>query len=133
SFVHLVTHPDSTTPVLGASGAIAAIIAAHAASYPTARVVTVVLLGFIPLFFPLPAILFAVIWFVLQLMQGSMELMSPGLAGGVAWWAHIGGFAFGVLFALVANAFGLGVQTRTTTWTPRQRVPNVRARDWTRL
>lgn len=131
SLVHVYTHPDSTDPVLGASGAIAAIIGAHAVSYPAARVVTIILLGFIPLFIPLPAILFALIWFALQLMQGSLELMTPNLAGGVAWWAHVGGFAFGAVFAFLASGLSAGAQVRTTTWVqpPRRHVPSIRPRD----
>jgi membrane associated rhomboid family serine protease len=132
SFVHLITHPTSAVPVLGASGAIAAIIGAHAVTYPAARVVTIVLLGFIPLFIPIPAVLFAVVWFGLQLMQGSVELMSPNIAGGVAWWAHIGGFAFGALFAAIATGFGAECRMPTTTWTKtRGSVPSVRSREWT--
>ena len=132
SLVHVFTHATSVDPVLGASGAIAAVIGAHAVSYPTARVVTIVLLGFIPLFIPLPAVLFALIWFALQLMQGATELMTPNLAGGVAWWAHIGGFAFGAAFALVASGLGGGGAMRTTTWVEpaRRHVPIVRPPGW---
>jgi membrane associated rhomboid family serine protease len=135
SAVHLVTHPDSTEPVLGASGAIAAVIGAHAVTYPAARVITIILLVFIPLFVPIPAVLFALIWFALQLFQGTIELMTPNLAGGVAWWAHIGGFAFGALFALLANSLGGQPRIATTTYTSRGswRVPNARTRDWDRL
>jgi membrane associated rhomboid family serine protease len=135
SAVHLATHPDSTEPVLGASGAIAAVIGAHAVTYPTARVITIILVVFIPLFVPIPAVLFALIWFALQLFQGSVELMSPNLAGGVAWWAHIGGFAFGALFAFVVTSFAAPARMTTTIWTPRHswRVPEVRTRDWDRL
>jgi membrane associated rhomboid family serine protease len=134
SFVHLITHPESSDPVLGASGAVAAVIAAHATSDPGARVITIFQLGFIPLFIPLPAFLFGAIWFGLQLMQGTSELMSPSMAGGVAWWAHIGGFGFGMLFALVASMFAVPMQTSTTTWKPpAQRVPNIRPRDSTRF
>lgn len=134
SAVHLATHPESTEPVLGASGAIAAVIGAHAVTYPAARVITIILLVFIPLFVPIPAVLFALIWFALQLIQGSVELMTPGLAGGVAWWAHIGGFAFGAVFAFLFGSLGRP-QIATRTWTPRSswRVPDVRTRDWDRL
>jgi len=132
SLVHVITHPGSTDPVLGASGAIAAVIAAYAMTYPSARVITIVPIFFIPLFFPIPAMWFALIWFVLQVFQGSAEIFGPALAGGVAWWAHIGGFGFGALFASLANLFGLGIQTRTTVWsdTRGRRVPNVRPRGW---
>ena len=132
SAVHLLTHPLSTTPVLGASGAIAAVIGAHAVAYPRARVITIILIVFIPLFVPLPAVLFAVIWFGLQLLQGTVELASPHMAEGVAWWAHIGGFAFGALFAFAAHAPGPPHPVRTTTWSGpmRGRVPTIRPRNW---
>jgi membrane associated rhomboid family serine protease len=132
SLVHVFTHPTSVDPALGASGAIAAIIGAHALTYPSARVITVVLLGFIPLFFPLPAALFAVIWFALQLVQGSMELATPHMASSVAWWAHIGGFVFGALFAIAASDFGAHRPVRTRTWVQPQRrhVPTIRPRNW---
>jgi membrane associated rhomboid family serine protease len=103
NIVHIATHPYSTEPVIGASGAVAAIIAAYAVTYPWERVLTIVPLGFIPLFIPAPAILFALVWFGLQLLQGSSELASPGMAASVAWWAHIGGFLFGALVAMVAH------------------------------
>ena len=103
NIVHIATHLDSTEPVIGASGAVAAVIAAYAVSYPWARVLTIVPIGFIPLFIPVPAFLFAFVWFGLQVLQGSSELASPGMAASVAWWAHIGGFVFGALVALVAR------------------------------
>jgi len=132
SAVHVITHPDSTQPALGASGAIAAVIAAYAVTYPSARVITIVPIFFIPLFIPISALWFALIWFVLQVIQGSAEIASPGMAGGVAWWAHIGGFAFGALFASLASMLGLAMQTRTTVWTGTRgrRVPDVRPRNW---
>ena len=130
STVHLLTHPDSSEPVIGASGAIAAVLGAYAVTFPAARVITVVLVIIVPLFVPIPAMLFAVIWFVLQLMQGSLELMAPHLASGVAWWAHIGGFAFGALFAMVANGLAAPSRVRTTTFRPSRRVPDIRPRRW---
>lgn len=116
STVHVVTHPDSPEPVLGASGAIAAVIAAYAVIYPTERVITIVPILFIPLFIPVPAILFAGLWFALQVLQGSHELGQHQMAAGVAWWAHIGGFGFGALFALVARALMPGAQTPISRW-----------------
>jgi len=136
SALHVVTHPDSIAPVLGASGAIAAVIAAYAVIYPTERVITIVPIVFIPLFIPVPAIFFAAFWFVLQIVQGSSEIARPGMAEGVAWWAHIGGFGFGAMFALLARLLMNGPQARVAVWdqsTRRHstgpRVPNIRARD----
>ena len=88
----------SLVPMVGASGAIAGVLGAYFVLYPHARVVTVV-----PLFllFPLvevPAFLFLLLWFLLQFWQGSASLLAAGKAsgGGVAWWAHVGGFAAGI-------------------------------------
>jgi membrane associated rhomboid family serine protease len=136
SAVHIATHPNSTEPVLGASGAVAAVIAAYAVIYPTERVITIVPILFIPLFVPIPAILFAALWFGLQVWQGTTEFARPGMAIGVAWWAHIGGFAFGALFALIAARLMGGAQTRITRWSDMydrrargRRVPDIPQRE----
>jgi membrane associated rhomboid family serine protease len=137
SAVHVLTFPDSTDPVLGASGAIAAVIAAYAVIYPTERVITIVPILFIPLFIPVPAILFALIWFALQVWQGTSAMARPEIGTAVAWWAHIGGFGFGALFAMVARLLLTGPQTATSRWseigdrrTRGQRVPDVKPKDW---
>jgi membrane associated rhomboid family serine protease len=103
NLVHIATHVDSTEPVIGASGAVAAVIAAYAVTYPWSRVLSFVPLGFIPLIFPLPAFLFAFAWFGMQLLEGSIELTSTTMAASVAWWAHIGGFVFGAAVGLIAR------------------------------
>jgi membrane associated rhomboid family serine protease len=128
NIVHVATHLGSTEPVIGASGAVAAVIAAYAVTYPWARVLTIVPLGFIPLFIPVPAVLFAFVWFGLQVLQGSSELASPGMAASVAWWAHIGGFMFGALAALLAHHAPPPAPAPTTVWrrTNGWRVPDVR-------
>jgi membrane associated rhomboid family serine protease len=97
--------PSSTIPNLGASGAIAGVLGAYFVYYPRARIVTVV-----PLFilFPvveLPAGVYLLGWFALQFWMGSEQLTSAGRAaaahGGVAFWAHVGGFVVGVAWALI--------------------------------
>ena len=97
--------PSSTIPNLGASGAIAGVLGAYLVYYPRARIVTVV-----PLFilFPvveLPASVYLLGWFALQFWMGSEQLTRAGRAaashGGVAFWAHVGGFVFGVAWALI--------------------------------
>jgi rhomboid family protein len=125
-----MSSPTSTIPVLGASGAIAAVIAAYVVIYPSARVVTLAPLGFIPLLFRLPAILFGLVWFGLQVIQGTSQLAAPTLAAGVAWWAHIGGFAFGALFAFVANGFKVGasISAASTSVSYGKRVPDIKLR-----
>ncbi len=113
SFTHLAANLDSAAPALGASGAIAAVIAAYAVIYPRERVLVIVPLAI--LFIPLwaPAVLFAFIWFGIQILEGTEALFAPSMAGGVAWWAHIGGFAFGALAALLVRgeAWGKGMRT----------------------
>jgi membrane associated rhomboid family serine protease len=90
--------PHSAVPTLGASGAIAAVLGGYILLYPRARVVTLI---FIILFFTvieLPALVVLGIWFVQQAIFGAVNLTNPtGGGGGVAYFAHVGGFAFGLL------------------------------------
>ena len=98
SLSHYVTDPNSIIPTLGASGAIAAVMGAYMVLYPKARVLTLVpIFIFIQLLW-LPAPLFLGVWFVIQLVQGVGSVTSE-MTTGVAWWAHIGGFAFGAAVA----------------------------------
>lgn len=85
--------PDSTTPTLGASGAIAAVLGGYALLYPRARVVTLVILIIFVTVIELPAMLVLGGWFLLQLLDASTQ---PLGGGGVAYFAHIGGFLFGL-------------------------------------
>jgi len=96
----------SLVPMVGASGAIAGVLGAYFVLYPHARVVTVVPLFFLFPLVEVPAFLFLLLWFLLQFWQGSAALVTSGkagaAAGGVAWWAHVGGFAAGIaLLALL--------------------------------
>jgi membrane associated rhomboid family serine protease len=86
--------PNAPVPMLGASGAIAAVLGAYALLYPRARVVTLVFIVFFITVITLPALLVLGLWFLLQLLDASSQ---PLTGGGVAVWAHIGGFAFGLL------------------------------------
>ena len=101
SVTHAVFNPASTTPALGASGAIAGVLGCYVRLFPLARLVVVVPIIIFPLFFEVPAVIFAVIWFLLQLLQGTMALLLLPDIGGVAWWAHIGGFIAGALIGPV--------------------------------
>jgi membrane associated rhomboid family serine protease len=85
---------NSVTPTLGASGAIAAVLGAYALLYPRARVITLIFIIFFVTVIELPALLVLGGWFVLQLIDASSQ---PLTGGGVAYFAHIGGFAFGLL------------------------------------
>jgi len=64
--------------------------------FPLARLIVLVPIVFIPLFFEVPALVFVGIWFIVQILQGTAELLTPSSGGGVAWWAHIGGFVAGL-------------------------------------
>ena len=97
---HLAANPASTVPTIGASGAVAAVLGAYWFLYPGARVLALVPLGFFIQTAELPARLFLGIWFGLQIVSGLIESgTGAGNTGGVAWWAHIGGFLFGYLIA----------------------------------
>ncbi len=93
ALVHTFFNMSSAVPTIGASGAIAAVMGAYFYLYPRAKVQTLVFFIFITTV-RLPAWLFLGIWFLLQLFQGTF-----GIAQGVAVWAHVGGFLFGLLIA----------------------------------
>jgi membrane associated rhomboid family serine protease len=89
--------PGSTVPTLGASGAIAAVLGGYALLYPRARVVTLIFIIIFVTVIELPALLVLGVWFLLQLLDASSQPLAGG-GGGVAYFAHIGGFVFGLLF-----------------------------------
>ena len=89
--------PASRVPTIGASGAIAGVLGAYFVLYPTARVTTLILLIIIPWFVDIPAFIFIGLWFLSQLSSGLLAVGAAGDFGGIAWWAHVGGFLFGVL------------------------------------
>ncbi len=112
--------PTSRLPLVGASGAIAGVLAAYLLFYPTARVITLIPIFILPWFVEIPAVLYLIIWFVSQIFSGVMSL-GAGAAetGGVAYWAHIGGFVAGLLLArLVAPR-----ETRRPRWYPDEYQP----------
>ena len=88
--------PKSPVPTIGASGAIAGVLGAYLVLYPRAKIASLVPILFIFTIIDIPAFLFLLFWFVSQLFSGWLTLQ--GAAGsGVAWWAHVGGFLFGML------------------------------------
>lgn len=91
--------PASMVPNIGASGAIAGVLAAYLINYPKARVQTIVPLGFLILPFKVPAVVYLPIWFGLQALSGlaSLGMDTSVDAGGVAYFAHVGGFIVGLL------------------------------------
>ena len=93
--LHVATDYDSTIPTLGASGAIAAVLGGYVLLFPRARVVTVIFIVFFFTILELPALLVLGLWFLQQALYGYFDL--TGQEGGVAYFAHIGGFVFGLL------------------------------------
>ncbi len=90
SIIHILFYPNSTTPLVGASGAISGILGAYLLLYPYARIYTLVFLFFILRVVQIPAYFFLIFWFFMQVINIGV--------GGVAWFAHIGGFLFGLFF-----------------------------------
>lgn len=99
--VHIYTNAASTLPTIGASGAVAAVMGAYFRLYPHANVAMVVPPFILGPIFVVPAIIFLGWWFILQFFNGALSLMNPSQAGGIAWWAHAGGFVFGALLCSV--------------------------------
>jgi membrane associated rhomboid family serine protease len=95
SVSHYILNITSPIPALGASGAIAGVMAAYMFLFPFARVVVLFPVLFIPLFFELPSFIFIGIWFILQLWSGALSIGAR--SGGIAFWAHIGGFVSGIV------------------------------------
>ena len=104
----IAVSPSSTVPTIGASGAIAGVLGAYAVLFPRARVRTVILVVFIRLI-TLPALVVLGFWFVLQLFNGLASVTAMS-SGGVAWFAHIGGFVAGMLVGAIAKG------KRPRTW-----------------
>lgn len=94
---HALFAAGSAIPTIGASGAVAGVLGAYFVLFPHGRVITFVPWFFLPWLVEVPAFVFLGIWFVSQLSSGLLELGAAASFSGIAWWAHIGGFAFGLL------------------------------------
>ena len=105
NLAHIISSPMSSVPTIGASGAIAGVLGAYFLAFPKAKVLALVPIGFFFTIARVPALLFLVLWFVLQLLSG---LTAFGAGQMVAWWAHIGGFVGGAVlwFILKPNLMG---------------------------
>jgi membrane associated rhomboid family serine protease len=97
--VHLFTNTGSSLPTIGASGAIAGVMGAYFLLFPRARVLAVIPIFFWPFFLEVPAVVFMAVWFLGQFLSGLLSLGETG--GGIAWWAHVGGFIAGVVLCPV--------------------------------
>lgn len=105
SAAHIITDPDSLIPTVGASGAISAVMGTYLVMFPKSRI-KIIFIIFFSIFY-LPAYAFLGLWFVQQLFSGlgSIAPQTPEEAGGVAWWAHIGGFVYGVVLGFLFKKF----------------------------
>ncbi len=109
----------ANVPTVGASGAIAGVMGAYFLLYPRARVLTLIPIIIIPFFFEIPAYFFLALWFIMQFLGATA---SRAGAGGVAWWAHIGGFVFGMLLVKAFNLLpSAGLSPRVRRMTTRKK------------
>jgi membrane associated rhomboid family serine protease len=113
---HVLTNPYSSIPTVGASGAIAGVMGAYLLLFPHARVVTLIPIVIFLQVVHLPAVFFLGFWFLSQVLSGAISLAMFGQnSGGIAWWAHIGGFVVGVLWALVLKQQRMPRRLRRTS------------------
>jgi membrane associated rhomboid family serine protease len=96
--LHVLFNLQSSIPAVGASGAISGVMGAYMLLHPRARILTLVFI--FPL--PVPAVIFLGLWYVMQFVSG-INALGGGASGGVAWWAHIGGFLLGMLLTTLAR------------------------------
>ena len=110
--------PRSEIPLVGASGAIAGALGAYIVLFPGARILSLVFLGFFYQLLEVPAIVVLGFWFALQLLNGVAGLGAETAQGGVAFFAHIGGFVFGIVVGLLLRIGGLGTRGRGPSMAP---------------
>jgi membrane associated rhomboid family serine protease len=114
----VVIDPHSTVPLVGASGAIAAALGAYIVLFPRARILSLVFLGFFYQLLEVPALVVLGYWFALQLLSGVTALGAETANGSVAFFAHIGGFALGVVVGLILRLVGAGSARRDPPLNP---------------
>lgn len=100
SLAHIVSNPTSLVPTVGASGAIAGVLGGYFVSFPRSRVLALIPIGFFLPMVEVPSIVFLFLWFITNLFSGVASLGIQA-QGGVAWWAHIGGFVAGMLLCVL--------------------------------
>jgi membrane associated rhomboid family serine protease len=116
---HLLLNTNSTIPTIGASGAIAGVMGAYLVLHPRSRILTLIPILIFPWFVEIPAFFFIGFWFVLQLLNAAG---SHGGGGGIAWWAHIGGFLFGIVFLKIALKLpSTGISRKISPMTARKK------------
>ena len=120
---HLFLNLQSNVPTIGASGAIAGVMGAYFILHPRSKILTLIPIFFIPYFINIPAFIFLGLWFILQFINAAG---SHGTAGGIAWWAHIGGFVFGMLFLKLFSALpDTGVSRQLRQFTAKRKTPRL--------
>ena len=97
TYAHAIFSPSSRLPAIGASGAIAGVLGAYFFLFPLSRVIVLVPILFFPFFFELPAATYLAIWALGQVFSGTLSLAEARDVGGIAWWAHVGGFIAGIV------------------------------------
>ena len=112
AFTQVLIDPSSTVPLVGASGAIAAALGAYIVLFPGARILSLVFLGFFYQLLEVPALVVLGYWFVLQLVSGFGSFGAESAQGGVAFFAHVGGFVLGMVVGVLLRATGSGAGTR---------------------
>jgi membrane associated rhomboid family serine protease len=103
ALVQSAAHPESSVPMIGASGAVAGVLGAYALLFPHATILTVLLVGFFVRLVHVPALIVLGFWFVVQFFNGLLESASAG-TGGVAWAAHVGGFLGGMVLLFLLRS-----------------------------
>jgi membrane associated rhomboid family serine protease len=107
AITHIALNPNSTLPTVGASGAIAGVMGAYVVRFPHARILTLVFIFFFITTFEIPAVVMLVYWFAIQVFSGLGSIARTHLTaegGGVAWFAHVGGFIAGVILIKIMGA-----------------------------
>ncbi|MDL2274753.1 rhomboid family intramembrane serine protease [Desulfosarcina sp. OttesenSCG-928-G10] len=114
----MMAYPGSRIPTIGASGAIAGVMGAYLMLHPGSRILALIPILFIPWFVEIPAFVFIGVWFVLQIISAT----SAAGSAGIAWWAHIGGFVFGiVLLRLFDRIPAMGISKHVSGLTQKRR------------
>lgn len=100
SVAHILASPTSVVPTVGASGAIAGVLGAYFVNFPRSRVLALIPIGFFLPMIEVPSIVFLFLWFITNLFSGVASL-GVQAQGGVAWWAHVGGFVTGMVLSVL--------------------------------
>jgi membrane associated rhomboid family serine protease len=128
SYAHIWADPASRIPSIGASGAIAGVLGAYITLFPRARVVMLVPLGIFTQLVQLPAVFFLGFWFLQQFLAGFFSALGPSQGGGVAWWAHVGGFVAGFTLVSLFARRGRRGSAREAWWHDHDRFRRYRVR-----